>query len=153
MNDSTYVTVYNNKAFEVNNTGTSSIRAAGDIVAYYSDERLKTNLGNITNAVDKVKKLNGFYYKNNELANSFGYTEDHLQVGVSAQEVEAIMPEVVKPAPFDLKNKENGESYSASGENYKTVKYEKLVPLLIEAIKEQQKQIDELKNQLNAFTD
>jgi hypothetical protein len=152
MTDTTNVTVYNNKAFRVNNTGTLSIRSAGDIVAYYSDERLKTNLGNITNAVDKVKKLNGFYYTNNDLAQEFGYTEKQVQVGVSAQEVENVMPEVVKPAPFDLGVNENGSTYSISGDDYKTVKYEKLVPLLIEAIKEQQKQIDELKNQLNAFT-
>jgi hypothetical protein len=152
MTDSTNVTVYNNKAFRVNNTGTLSIRSAGDIVAYYSDERLKTNLGNITNAVDKVKKLNGFYYTNNDLAQEFGYTEEQVQVGVSAQEVENVMPEVVKPAPFDLGVNEDGSTYSISGDDYKTVKYEKLVPLLIEAIKEQQKQIDELKNQLDAFT-
>lgn len=149
MTDTTNVTVYNNKAFRVNNTGTLSIRSAGDIVAYYSDERLKTNLGNITNAVDKVKKLNGFYYTNNDLAQEFGYTEEQVQVGVSAQEVENVMPEVVKPAPFDLGVNEDGSTYSISGDDYKTVKYEKLVPLLIEAIKEQQNQIDELKAIIN----
>jgi hypothetical protein len=57
-----------------------------------------------------------------------------MHVGVSAQEVNAIMPEVVAPAPIDNK--------------YMTVKYERLIPLLIEAIKEQQIQIDELKAQL-----
>ena len=52
------------------------------------------------------------------------------------------MPEVVKAAPFDLD--ENGNS--KSGENYKTIQYEKLVPLLIEAIKELSNEINNLKN-------
>ena len=52
-------------------------------------------------------------------------------MGVSAQSVQAILPEIIAPAPIDSK--------------YLTVRYEKLVPLLIEAIKEQQLQIDELR--------
>jgi len=60
---------------------------------------------------------------------------------VFAQDVQAVLPEAVKLAPFD----NNGNNESISGENYLTVQYEKIVPLLIEAIKEQQKQIDELK--------
>ena len=72
-------------------------------------------------------------------AKELGYNNDARQVGVSAQEVEAIMPEVIADAPI------NG---NFPGADYKTVHYEKLVPLLIEAIKEQQKQIEELKVKL-----
>lgn len=97
------------------------IRATNNITAYYSDDRFKTNLGNIPDALAKVLTLNGFYYEANELAQSFGY-EKILEVGVSAQQVQAVQPEVVAPAPID--------------ENYLTVRYERLVPLLIEAIKE-----------------
>ena len=97
------------------------IRATNNITAYYSDDRFKTNLGNIPDALAKVLTLNGFYYEANELAQSFGY-EKILEVGVSAQQVQAVQPEVVVPAPID--------------ENYLTVRYERLVPLLIEAIKE-----------------
>jgi len=97
------------------------IRATNNITAYYSDDRMKTNLGNISNALEKLKTLNGFYYEANELAQSMGY-EVKKEVGVSAQQVQAIMPEVVAPAPIDDK--------------YLTVRYERLVPLLIEAIKE-----------------
>jgi phosphoribosyl-AMP cyclohydrolase len=122
--------------FDGANSG-DSIRVAGDIVAYYSDERLKDKKGNISGAIDKVSKLNGFYYRANKKAQELGY-DDKLQVGVSAQEVEAVLPEVVKDAPI--------------GQGYKTVKYDRMVPLLIEAIKEQQEiinkqgqDIDELK--------
>jgi hypothetical protein len=100
---------------------TGEIRATNNITAYYSDDRFKTNLGNIPDALAKVLTLNGFYYEANELAQSFGY-EKILEVGVSAQQVQAVQPEVVAPAPID--------------ENYLTVRYERLVPLLIEAIKE-----------------
>ena len=109
------------------------IRATNNITAYYSDDRLKTRSGNISNALEKVLSLNGFYFRANKKAQEFGYS-DELQVGVSAQEVEAILPEIVVPAPID--------------EQYKTVRYEKLIPLLIEAIKEQQIRIDTLERNL-----
>jgi DNA recombination-dependent growth factor C len=99
-------------------------------VAYYSDENLKTKLGNIENALDKVSSLNGFYYEANEVAQELGYAVKK-EVGVSAQEVQKILPEIVVPAPIDDK--------------YLTVHYERLVPLLIEAIKELKSEIDELK--------
>ena len=88
--------------------------------------------------------LNGVYYINNEVAAKYGYINKEQQVGVLAQEVQQILPEIVKPAPFDIGQNEDGTEYSLSGENYKTVQYEKLVPLLIEAIKEQQKQIESI---------
>jgi hypothetical protein len=107
------------------------IRATNNITAYYSDDRLKTRLGTINNALDKVLSLNGFYHEANELAQSLGYTPVR-EVGVSAQEVQKVMPEVVAPAPID--------------EQYMTVRYERLVPLLIEAIKELKAEVDFLKS-------
>jgi hypothetical protein len=109
------------------------IRATNNVTAYYSDDRLKTRLGVIEDPIGKVMALSGFYYEANEVAQAFGY-EVKKEVGVSAQEVQAVMPEVVAPAPID--------------ENYLTVRYERLVPLLIEAIKAQQAQIDDLKSKL-----
>lgn len=123
------------------NFGNGNIWASGDITAYYSDMRLKTKISNIENALEKVLSLNGFYYINNEIAKNYGYNDDKVQIGVSAQEVEAILPEIVTLAPFDVTGNENGDMLSKSGNNFKTVKYDKLVPLLIEAIKEQQFQI------------
>ena len=122
--------------------GAGAIYATGNITAYYSDARLKTVSGKIENALDKVAQLSGVYYTNNSVAKSFGYDSDEVQVGVLAQEVEAVMPEIVKAAPFDLD--ENGNS--KSGENYKTVQYERLVPLLIEAINELQAKVKALES-------
>jgi hypothetical protein len=121
---------------------TGEIRAGGNIIAYYSDERLKTKLGNINNAVDKLSQLNGFYYKNNDIAKSFGYTDDKTQLGLSAQEVQSVFPDIIHQAPFDMENAKGG---SKSGENYLTLDYSKLVPVLVEAIKELKAEIEELK--------
>jgi trimeric autotransporter adhesin len=125
------------------------IGATGNITAYYSDERLKTKLGNISKAVDIIKYLNGFRYINNETAKSFGYDSDKIQVGVSAQEVERVLPEIVSIAPFDAAADSEGNIISKTGNNYKTVDYSKLVPVLIEAIKEQQEQIETLRKEIN----
>jgi len=109
------------------------IRATGNITAYYSDDRLKTKLGNITGALSKIKTLNGFYYEANQTAQDLGY-KVRREVGVSAQEVQSILPEIVSPAPIDAQ--------------YLTIDYERLVPLLIEAIKELSDQVEELKAKL-----
>jgi hypothetical protein len=97
------------------------IRATNNVTAYYSDDRLKTRLGYIQDALAKVKTLSGFYYEANQTAQDLGY-EPVREVGVSAQQVQAVMPEIVVPAPISDK--------------YLTVRYEKLIPLLIEAVKE-----------------
>jgi hypothetical protein len=131
------------------NVGTASgatvgqINASGEITAYYSDRRLKTNVKPIDNAVDKILKLNGITYNPNALAESFGYDRNQDIVGLFADEVEAVLPQAVKLAPFD-----NDNGVSKSGENYKTVQYEKLVPLLVESIKEQHTTINLLKSEI-----
>jgi hypothetical protein len=73
------------------------------------------------------------------LAKSYGLDREQDVVGLFADEVESVLPEAVKLAPFD--RDEQGQS--KSGENFKTIQYEKLVPLLVEAIKEQQTIIDQ----------
>ena len=128
------------------------IRATGNIVSNYSDARLKDVQGNIENALEKVCSLNGVIYKVNELAKENGFEGDELQAGLLAQEVKAVLPEVVLPAPFDIaqnEDKEAGifEEYSASGENYMTVQYERVIPLLVEAIKELKQEINTLKGE------
>src|SRR6056297_3589802 len=127
---------------------TGHIRATNDIIAYYSDERLKNFSSTIPNALDKVKQLHGYYFTENEKAKEFGFNNDKQQVGVSAQEIQKILPEVVTAAPFDIAQNEDGTEYSKSGENYLTVAYDKIVPLLIEAIKEQEIRISELEGKI-----
>jgi hypothetical protein len=109
------------------------IRATNNITAYYSDDRLKTKLGNIEDALAKVRTLSGFYYEANETAQNLGY-EAVREVGVSAQQVQAVQPEIVVPAPID--------------DRYLTVRYDRLIPLLIEAIKELDGELQSIKAQL-----
>jgi hypothetical protein len=123
---------------------TGEIRATNNVTAFFSDKRLKDVVGPIDNALYKVSKINGVYYKQNKLAESFGYNNYEQQVGVIAQEIQEVLPEAVKFAPFDREMKD-GKEISKSGEEYLTVQYEKLVPLLIEAIKELRLEIDVLK--------
>jgi hypothetical protein len=121
------------------------IRATGTITSFYSDIRLKTILNNINNALEKLDKLHGVYYEQNDLAKQFGYNYDNeRQIGVIAQEIKSVLPEAVKIAPFDAD--EYGESIS--GEDYLTVLYSRVVPLLVEALKEQKEQIDYIKSKL-----
>jgi hypothetical protein len=109
------------------------IRATNNITAYFSDDRLKTRLGGIENALEKVRSLEGFFYEPNDVAQALGYDKTR-EVGVSAQQVQKVLPEIVVPAPIDDK--------------YWTVRYEKLVPLLIEAIKELDGELQSIKQQL-----
>jgi hypothetical protein len=120
---------------------TGEIRATNAITAFYSDGRLKNIISNIDNPLDKLCQLNGVLYTQNKLAETFGYNNYEVQVGVIAQDVQQVQPEAVKPAPFDI----DTDGSSKSGENYLTVQYEKLVPLLIEAVKELRAEVNELK--------
>ena len=116
------------------NNPTTKLFVNGDItansVAGSSDRRFKTNIRPVENALDKVKSLQGVYFNWNQKdfpEKDFG-TQNEL--GFIAQEVEQIVPEIV------VKEK--------TKEEYRSVKYDKLVALLVEAIKEQQKQIEQL---------
>jgi hypothetical protein len=123
---------------------TGEIRATGDVTAYYSDIRLKENVVTILNSLEKLTKLNGVYYHSNKLAETFGYINKKRQVGLIAQEVEEVVPEAVAIAPFDA----NLHGHSKSGNRYLTVRYEKIVPLLIQALKEQKEQLEYIKSKL-----
>lgn len=105
----------------------------GDVIAYYSDQRLKTNIRPIESALDKISKLGGYYYQPNELALQLKAAKDEKQkLGLIAQEVQKVFPEAIERAPFDMDEKGG----SKSGEEYLTVKYERLIPVLLEAVKE-----------------
>jgi len=127
---------------------TGNITASLEITAYFSDLRLKDNIKIITNAMDKVMAINGVYYNPNQLAEDLvGESRTTDKVGLIAQEVEAIMPQVIRSAPFDI----GTDGHSVSGANYMTIQYDKLVPLLVQAIKEQQAQIESLEARITTL--
>ena len=100
-----------------------------DVVAFSSsDKRFKDNITPINNPIEKIKKIGGYEFDWNEKSSYEGH-----DVGVIAQEIEKVLPEIV----------------TTRDSGYKAVKYDKIVALLIEGIKDQQLQIDELKSQLN----
>jgi hypothetical protein len=108
------------------------IDASNDIVAFQtSDRRLKENITPITNALEKVKSLTGVMFDWKEETKSVHGYEGH-DVGIIAQDVQAILPEAVR----------------TNDTGYLSVRYEKMIALLIEGMKEQQLQIDELKSKL-----
>lgn len=137
VRDSTYYV-------RLNRAGSSStilqvggaITATNNITAYASsDLRLKNNINIIQSALDKIEKINGVEFDwNNDYIEQYGGEDGYFvrkhDVGVIAQELEEVLPEVVA-------TREDG---------YKAVRYEKIVPLLIQAIKELKKQIDILKS-------
>lgn len=111
-----------------------NILASGTITP--SDRRFKEDIQRITNPLEKLQKINGvtYHYKTTEFpASGFDNKE---QVGVIAQEVEAVLPQLV----------------FTDDKGYKAVDYSKLVPLLIESIKEQQQQIDDLKKMIEKIS-
>ena len=130
----------NNGALGVNvnaSTTDGRIDASNDIVAYSSsDRRWKENIKPIDNALNKILKIGGYEFDWKELSEEERKTQhgnEGHDIGVIAQEVEEVLPEVVT-------TRENG---------FKGVKYDKMVALLIEGMKEQQSQIEELKSEIS----
>ena len=115
------------------NTGSffsGSVQASGDIVAYASsDERLKSEITPIQNPLEKINSISGNSFIWNEEKQNIYKGKDY---GVVAQEIEKILPELVE-------TRESG---------YKAVKYDKLVSLLIEGIKELSQEVTKLKKEI-----
>jgi len=137
--------------FTFNENSQNTLRVGGDVIAFASDKRLKENIVEISDPIEKIKQLRGVTYDWKDKAFELGFTTDqqYNEVGLIAQELEKVLPQAVKRAPFD--NLDNSKLYVSGsrvdGEKnpYKTIKLEKVIPLLIEGIKDQQKQIDQLK--------
>lgn len=121
-----------------NSAPTVRLQVTGDIIANSiagsSDARFKTNIAAITNPLQKVLALRGVHFNWNTSAFPQKMFSDKRTLGFIAQEVEKVLPEIVQT--------EN------TAEGYKSVQYDKVVALLVEAMKEQQKQIDSLKSQV-----
>ena len=97
--------------------------------------------------LELIKNLNGFYYTPNELAESFGIKSSNREVGLSAQEVNKILPELTDLAPFDMCLDNDGNIKSKSGNNYLTISYERMVPVIIESLKELTQEVEALKKE------
>jgi len=118
----------------------------GDITSNYSDIRLKENIRPIEDALTKLDTLSGLQFDYKEADESIGYEPFRKSdVGLIAQEVEKVLPDAVSIAPFD----KDGDGKSKSGDNYLTLRYERLVPLLVQAIKELSSEVKELKEKIN----
>jgi hypothetical protein len=124
------------------------IALTGTVYSSFSDMRLKTKTSDLNNSLDIISKLNGFKYKNNEIAKKYGFNDDNEMIGLNAQEVNELIPEIISIAPFDMDRDINGNLISKSKENYLTINYEKIIPYLIEAIKELKKENDFIKLEL-----
>jgi hypothetical protein len=124
---------------------TGNFSARGNVTAYSSDERLKNNFQPIQNSLDKIQQIAGYEFDwDIDKCRSLGFAPAQMhEHGVKAQEIQKVVADAVTIAPFD----DNGGE-SRTGENYLTVKYERLVPLLIEAIKELNAKVEELKKKL-----
>jgi hypothetical protein len=135
----TFTSTSQNSQFNSIGVGTAAsgtageIRATDNIVAHFSDDRLKTKLGRVENALDKLCSLEGFYYEPSEIAQALGYKVKR-EVGVSAQDMKKVLPEIVVPAPID--------------EQYMTIQYERALPLVVEAIKELRAEFMSLKKEI-----
>ena len=130
QNNATAVTIDTNKdAFFVGNISGSVIRASGDIIAFNSsDERLKDNVTYIHKPIEKINQIGGYEFDWNEKQQVY---HGH-DVGVLAQELEKVLPEAVK-------DRDSG---------YKGVQYDKIIPLLIEGIKELTKKTKKLEKEI-----
>jgi hypothetical protein len=145
MNSGASGIYYNNSTWRGYWDGSNNLQTFGDVVAYASDKRLKTNIKNIPDALGKVLSINGVFFDwDITECDKWGFKPPKEDVGVLAQEVQAVLPEAVKWAPFD-RDPLKGPN-SVSGKDYLTVQYEKVVPLLIEAIKELNAKIEKLEN-------
>ena len=111
-------------------TVNGDIRATGDMYALAtSDRRLKTNIIPISNSIDIIKKLNGYTFNWNSESKK---SQDKQEIGIIAQEVQEVLPQLV----------------GDKGMGYLGVEYDKIVAVLIEGIKEQQLQIENLENKI-----
>lgn len=136
MADASYVRTYGSKHFycDQNIYAAGDVNAGGDIIGFTStpsDARLKHNFKRIEDPLSIIRKLNGYTFDWNR--------NNKRDIGVKAQEVEEVLPEIVKEQKLKF--------FADDDKKYKTVEYEKIVPVLIEAIKVLEKRVKELEAQ------
>ena len=121
----------------------------------YSDDRLKNKIGNISTPLDKISTLNGFYYTDSDSVTDLKKAENlqdpsdthhkkesQQKVGLSAQEVQAVLPEVVSTSKAED---------SETDTEYLTLDYTRVIPLLVEGIKELKTKVETLETENTAI--
>jgi hypothetical protein len=127
-----------------------NITATGNITAYASDRRLKTNITPISNPIDKLMQISGVEFDWVDNIEEIGFQPQQMhETGVIAQEIQAIIPDAVMVAPFN----NNATDISGVDNEYLTVDKEKIIPLLIEAVKQQQEYIRTLEARVQSILD
>ena len=140
---------YTNNTWRVYWDGSGNQQNTGNVTAGVSDGRLKFNIKEIENPITKIRLIRGITHTwDQETCRALGYKPPETDVGVIAQEIQQVQPEAVAWAPFDRDPLKEG---SKSGKDYLTVKYEKLVPLLIQTCKALDEQVVEQDKRLVAL--
>jgi hypothetical protein len=131
-------------------SGQGNLRLAGTVTSNYSDERLKDVIEELDtekalNAVCRWRKVR---YTANQLANDLsGYDTSKIEVGLLANEIANDYPELITTAPFDAADDDDGTSIS--GEDYKTLSYERLVAIQAAAIEALNDKVNAQQSQIN----
>lgn len=113
---------------------TGELNVTGDITANFSDMRLKTKVSNLENVLGKIENIQTFTYTPNEIATERFYAQHKTSMGVSAQEIQEVFPELVRPTFIDSE--------------YLTVDYMRMNVVLLKAIQELKAELDEIKSKI-----
>ena len=113
----------------------------------YSDDRLKVKTGSISNTLDIIKNLDAFKFAPNETALNLGIPYRGEEIGVSAQQIQQVFPEIVKKSIVDV----NTDGTSKSGEDYLSVDYPKLSVVLLQTCKDLLSKLENLEAEFYAF--
>ena len=113
------------------------INASGDIESGISDIRIKDNVQQIQDAGKIGYHLNGIYFRYNELARKYGFVDDRTKIGLIAQDLQKVFPVAVSSLTH------------SDGTEYLAIEYEKLIPVIVECIKEQQREIDQYREMVD----
>ena len=136
-----YAVLINVGAGDDGDVGYQTLSQLNTNLAGASDIRFKKNIEIIPNAIEKIKTINGYTFDWDSENEDYNYSEkEGRDAGIIAQEIQKVLPEIVQIATVDR----DEEGKSTSGKNYLSVDYKKIIPLLIQGIKEQETSIQEL---------
>ena len=139
-------------------TGGGNFYTNGNVVAYWSDKRLKKNIEKISDWREILGKINGYRFNWNDLGKKILANDedgDKVEVGLIAQEVKEALPQAAAIQMMQYTDFKDGEYVPKEdidydkNDPYLTVRQEKIIPVLVEAIKGLMKEVDELKEQLS----